>query len=146
MRKYLFILPIFVSILASAQEVNWVSFEKAQLQALLEPKPILVFIHTSWCKYCLLQENNSFTDSAVVNKLNDKYYCIKLNAESKDSIRFLGKTYLSQADGYHELANYLGSKNGKLVFPTTVFLSSKFELIFQYQGLLRKKELLEVLK
>lgn len=146
MRKILVILSFAFCSYLNGQSIQWLSFEEAEDSALVHPKPVMVFIHTDWCKYCLLQEQNVFADSAIIEQLNKKYYCVKLNAEHSLRIKLLGKTYLPKTGSYHELATFLGAKNGRLAFPTTVFLSNKFVVQLKYQGMLDKTSLSDLLK
>lgn len=109
-------------------EINWIQFDEFQEVYRKEAKPVIIFIHTDWCKYCKMQLNTTFKDSNIIESLSNSYYCIQLNAESKDSIKFLNKTYKGYSNnGYHELATFLGSKKGKITFPTTVILNQQLE-------------------
>jgi thiol:disulfide interchange protein len=36
------------------------SFQEAEKLSAENPKPIVVFVHTSWCKYCKMMENITF--------------------------------------------------------------------------------------
>ena len=127
----------FLIFTVNAQSIEWVNFNELEAKMKVQPKKVLVFIHTSWCKYCLIQENKTFTDSATIALLQKDYYCLKLNAEQTDSIVFLGKTYHGNAQQNHELAATLGTKNGQLLFPTTVFFTNQLQLENIWQGLLK---------
>jgi thioredoxin-related protein len=133
-----------------AQQVKWISFEELPAKMRAEARPILIFIHTDWCKYCALQENKTFTDSLIARVLNEKYYALKLNAEDKKSINFLGKEYRYKpngaSSGEHELAVLLGKDKGTLSFPTTVFLSDTWQIIGRKSGLMDAKNLLHLIR
>lgn len=105
-----------------------------------DPKPVMVFIHADWCKYCKMQKEETFKDEAICNSLNNEYYCIQLNSELEENIDFLNRTYhfipSGNGTGTHELAQFLGSNSGELVLPTTVFLNEKFELIQRIQNMI----------
>ena len=103
MKRLILIFYVFISFLSKAQEINWVNFEDLPTLSRKEAKPIMVFIHTDWCKYCLMQEQNTFTDSVVVSDLNKNYYCIKLDAESEKTISFLNRKY-SKKGNLHALS------------------------------------------
>ena len=75
MNKIFGILLFLFSFSLQAQDVNWVTFEELPKLTYKEAKPILIFIHTDWCKFCLMQEENTFSDSVVVKELNEHYYC-----------------------------------------------------------------------
>jgi thioredoxin-related protein len=123
-----------------AQNINWVSFDNLQKLNLHEPKPVMVFIHTDWCKYCLMQEEVTFKDSLIVNDLNENYYCVKLNSESDEPISFLNRTY-HKTGNYHSLSYLLGAQNNELSYPTTVVLSPQFQITNRLVGYISKEEL-----
>ena len=141
MKKIGFILLFLISLLTQAQEVNWVTFKELPLLINQEAKPIMVFIHTDWCKYCLMQEQNTFSDSAVVSNLNENYYCVKLNAETEETISFLNRDY-NFNENQNELSWVLGAENNQLSFPTTVVLSSQFQITNRWVGYLSKEVIL----
>ena len=77
------------------------------------PKPILVFLYTDWCKICFGMKKTTFKNRKVIQLLNEKFYFIKLNAEEKQDITFLGKIFTYKPTGIntgmHELAVELGN-------------------------------------
>lgn len=143
---YITILLTLLSSSTTIAQVNWISFEHLADSIRKQPKPVLIFIHTDWCKYCAMQENNTFTNIALVTKLNTDFYALKLNAEEKKEIVFLNRIYRYQPSGngtgYHQLAELLGTENGKLIFPTIVFLSNSLALISRIQGFVDSSALL----
>jgi thioredoxin-related protein len=130
-----------------AQQVKWTSFEKVQEGMRTDPKPLLVFIHTDWCKFCAMQENKTINDPPVVEKLNSNFYAIRLNAEEKSDITFLNRKYVYQSEGagsgYHQLAELLGKENGILTFPTILILSETFAVMDRTTGFVSSKDLLK---
>ena len=140
---------ITISFTASlAQEVRWLSFEEVQKKMSSDPKPVVVFIHTDWCKYCAMQESNTFTNSSVIQNLTSDFYAIRLNAEEKSEITFLNRKYSYPAagSGYHQLAELLGKDNGEVIFPTTLILSKTFLIIDRTTGFVSSSELLKKMK
>jgi thioredoxin-related protein len=120
------------------------SFQQVEEKQIIEPKNIIVFIYTDWCKYCKLMENTTFRNKEIIEKLNQESYFIRLNAEEKNDILFAGKTFhykpTGTNTGVHELAEELGTIRGKLSYPTLVILNSNNEIIFQYNGYLKTSE------
>ncbi len=133
---------------AQKKAIDWLSFEELAEHFQKEQKPILIFLHTDWCKFCKMQENTTFKDPSIISSLNKDYYCLRFNAENKETVSFFGREYLfSSEDGYHELAIYLGSEEGKLELPTTIILNRNLETSFRKSalvGLEEMKQLLEV--
>lgn len=89
------------------------SFEEAEKLSKENPKPIVIFIHTSWCNYCRMMKNSTFKNQEIITLLNDNYYFISFDAESKDDIHFDNHTFQfkpnGQNIGIHELATELAT-------------------------------------
>jgi uncharacterized protein YyaL (SSP411 family) len=47
------------------------SFQEAEKLSVENPKPIVVFVHTSWCKYCKMMENITLKNTEVISILNE---------------------------------------------------------------------------
>lgn len=140
MKKLVFILCFAMSLLGVAQDINWVTFEKLPKLIQQESKPVMVFIHTDWCKYCLMQDKITFQDSLIVSELNQNYYCVKLNAEADQQIYFLNRMYTKKGN-IHSLSWVLGAQNNELTFPTTVLLSPQYQITNRWVGYLSKEQL-----
>lgn len=152
MRLLMIFLPLLFSLPNSllSQELNWTSFEELVELQRKEARPLMVFIHADWCKFCLMQENNTFSDKEIAEYLNEHYYVLKLNGESKEAIRFLGREYSYTSSGVgtgqHQLAELLGKINGTLSYPTTVILSPEFQLKGRENGFLNKDAFISLLR
>ncbi|WP_126974192.1 thioredoxin family protein [Gynurincola endophyticus] len=122
---------------AKKEEVKWIGFEEALNLQTTSKKPIMVFVYTNWCSWCKLMEKDIFQNPKAVSYLNDQFYSVKINAESKDTFVVKGQTYtyLPQYKA-NELALYL--LEGRLSFPTTVFLTAtqKMQRIPSYLDLM----------
>ena len=137
MKKITFILLIFLpSFLLSGQTVTvkWYTVEEAVKLAKESPRPIFIDTYTDWCGWCKKLDKDVFDDQVIAQILNEKYYPVKFDAESKDPVTFQGKTFIN--DGklgkFHQLAYALLS--GKMSFPTVVFLTSDIEVITPLPG------------
>ncbi len=115
---------------ANVSALKWYSInEVEQLQA-KQPKKIIVDLYTSWCRWCQVMDQKTFTDAALVEYLNDNYYMVKFNAETKSEVLFKGKTYGYQSKGrkgYNTLAAELSQ--GKLSYPSFVVLDEKLNTL-----------------
>ena len=133
-----------------AQNLKTYSFEEVDSLQLQEPKPLFIDIYTDWCRYCVLMDERTYADTEVIEILNDQFYFIKLNAESKDSIFFNGHTFRYIPNGIktgtHELARALGSINNVLSYPTFTIMNKDREIIGQHNSYLTAKQLLTILK
>lgn len=123
-----------------AQTVQWTSFEDLNDSLRKERRPLLIFIHTDWCKYCKMMELKTFTAPELAKKLNQQFYCLSLNAEQAKTIPFLNKKYTFKPTGVntgvHELAELLGTEKGRLTYPTTVFFDQNLQLLSRVVGAL----------
>src|SRR5690606_13792204 len=150
MKTYLLSLFLFSSIVSiHSQESQWLSWTEAVELANSEetPKKIFVDVYTDWCGWCKKMDKDTFKDPKVFNYMKDKFYMVKLDAEQKEDILYKGKTfkYIAQGrSGYHELAAAL--LQGRLSFPTTIFLNAKQEILSPIPGYQGPEDFLKIAK
>ncbi len=105
-------------------KVKWISLTEAMEKVKKEPRPIILDFYTDWCGWCKQMMKTTYADDNIANYINTYFYAAKFNAETKDTIEYLGKKYKSTSDqpkAAHELAvKFLGEK---LMYPTTLFLN-----------------------
>jgi thioredoxin-related protein len=151
MKKWLYIVLIFFWTIPSGfAQLKTYTFEEAEKLSKENPKPFVVFIHTSWCNYCKMMENSTFKNQEIINLLNADFYFISLDAESKKDIYFNNHTFQfipkGQNTGIHELATALATIDSQVVYPTVTILQTDFSIVFQKHSFLSSKELLTILK
>ena len=132
---------------AGNSEIAWLSFEEAIQKNSEKPKKIFIDVYTNWCGWCKVMDKQTFTDPLIIKYINDKYYAVKLNAERKDTVVFGNKEYTFVPlgkRGYHELAKEL--LNGKMSYPSIVFLDEQTSRIQSIPGFRRAPELDVILK
>lgn len=148
--KTIFIVLCFFSSMMAFSQAKSHPLERTEELQKIEQKNVVVFLHTDWCNYCNAMQNMTFKDKSVQQLLNEKFHFADLNGEEKGEIKFAGTIFkyhpTGVKTGYHELAESLGSINGQVSYPTLVILNPKNEIIFQYNGFLTAKEIVEVLK
>lgn len=112
-----------VSFISPAKEkINWISISALQTSYAANPKPILIDVYTSWCGWCKQMDNKTYSNKKLADYINEHYYAVKFDAESKESVEFNGVKYAYQPQSnMNELALYL--LNNQPGYPTTVFLS-----------------------
>lgn len=151
MKKAVYILLIFFWTIPSGfAQLKTYSFEEAEKLSKENPKPYVIFIHTSWCNYCKIMENSTFKNTEIIHLLNSEFYFISLDAESKNDIHFNNRRFQfipnGQNTGIHELATALATINSQVVYPTVTILESDFSIVFQKHSFLNSKELLVILE
>jgi thioredoxin-related protein len=133
-----------------AQAADALTFPQLDSLQKVEQKPVLVFIHTSWCKYCEAMEHGTFQNQEIKELLEKKFYFVELNAEEKQDISVQGHTFryrpTGTGAGLHELAQELGMIDGKISYPTLCFLNPDYEIIYQNPGFLTAKQLIKMLR
>jgi len=138
--KFLFVVFIVISLNTNsfAQEmqlVKWYTIEEVQELVKNEPRKIYIDMYTDWCGWCKVMDKKTFTDESVANHLNTNFYAVKFDAEGRENVTFRDQTFKFVAQGsrgYHELAAAL--MQGKLSYPTSVFLDENLNLISPLPG------------
>lgn len=147
--KIWLIILLFSSPILGIAQMNWVAVEDLSDSLKANPKPVYAFIHTDWCGYCKKMEKKTFMEEKVLKRLQSDYYCITINAESPETITFFGKEYVSevQSNGKYlnQLAVLLATTDGKMSYPTNVFLTPNLVVERQYPTYLSKSDFLYVL-
>lgn len=152
MNKYIVILALafFFFPRLSFSQMQTVQFEQLDSLQKTEKRPVVVFLHTSWCKYCGTMKNSTFKNNEVVKLLTENFYFISFDIEEKKDIFFHGYTFSYKPTGtntgVHELAEQLGTINGAIAYPGICILNSAYEIIYQREGYVPAKELTEILK
>jgi thioredoxin-related protein len=94
MTKSLFAL-LTVFILFSFTEpngtVNWISLEEAQERTKEKPKTIFIDFSAAGCGWCKVMDKNTFADSEVAAYMNENYYSVRLDYDSKEQLDFFGE-------------------------------------------------------
>jgi thioredoxin-related protein len=132
---------------AQQASIQWYTMEEVQQLSKKEPRKVFIDMYTDWCGWCKVMDKNTFTNAEVIQELNNTFYAVKFDAEGKDEVVFRDKAYnfVPQGGrGYHELAAYL--MQGKLSYPTTVFLDENLELISPVPGYLPPEKMIPILE
>ena len=152
MKRFLIpIVVILISLQTEAQQkknsdVKWISFEEAVMLNKKNPKPLLIDVYTDWCGWCKKMDKTTYKNNVIVNYINNNFYAVKLDGEGKKDIKYKDHTFKFRQQGrtkYNEFAAAL--LNGKLSYPTTVFMNEKLELLDRVPGYLDTKLMEKVL-
>lgn len=113
---------------SKAETIRWISISEAEKLMKTKPKLILVDIYAQWCGWCKRLDKDTFQHPDIAEYINDNFYAVKLDAEMRESVSFLGREYrylTAGGRGTHELAITLS--NGQLEMPTLIILGKGFE-------------------
>ena len=149
-KSVVILLVSLVSAEFSFSQVKQVKFEELDSLQAVQPRLVVVFLHTAWCKFCNTMKNTTFKNKEVEDLLNKKFYFLALDVEQKNAIAFRGHSFKYKPNGtttgVHELAEQLGSIEGELAYPTLSFLNPGYEIIYQRAGFVSAKDFIGILK
>ncbi len=153
------------------EAIHWVSFEKAVELAQKKPRHIIIDVYTSWCGPCKMMTKNTFENPQIAKYINKNYYAVKFDAESFDTVKFSINTpdtirdkqgkflkvgtkkqkvvYINPAPkgtprSPHQFANSI--LDGKLSYPSIIFLNNKIQRIDVIKGYHAPKEFEPIMK
>lgn len=138
----------------TAQENNnirWLTFEQLDDSLSIKPKKIFINFYAHWCDYCKKMDRVAFRDAAIIAKLNNQFYAVKMDAEYKDNIYFGNRVYINQEVGKkrnptHQIALILASReNEPFSLPAIVILNERFEVERRFFEYLSPKKLIRIL-
>lgn len=136
MKKILLLLFLGCALLQtgfSQGSLTWMSIEEAEAACKKKPRKIFVDVFTSWCGWCKKMDQSTFRDSLVLKYAGEKFYAVKLDAESRDNIIFREKVFhYNENMRANELAVML--LNGQMSYPSLVFLDEKLKPIQTHGG------------
>lgn len=148
MKKTLFILFFtLVSYSMKGQEIKWITFEKAVELTKKTPKPMLIDVYTDWCGFCKKMDKLTYSNQVIINYINENFYAVKLDGEQKEDIVYNNYTFKFKPQGrkgYNEFTAAL--LDGRLSYPTTVFLNEDIQLLDRIPGYLDSQTMEKVIK
>ncbi len=130
----------------AADTIKWMSWEEVQQAQKKEPRKVFVDVYTEWCGWCKRMDATTFTNKEIVSYINNNYYAVKFDAETRASIKLNGKEYKyisSGYRGYNELAAEL--LQGQLSYPTGVYLDENLDIITITPGYQEPKQFEQII-
>lgn len=129
------------------EEIKWMSFNEAVKLNAKHPKKIFIDVFTSWCGWCKKMDASTYTDPDIIKYMNKYYYAVRLDAETKDTFNFNNHTFVNPNPGQRGSVNELAYSllNGKMMYPTTVYLDDKFNRLSIAPGYLNVSDLKTIL-
>ncbi len=107
----------------TATSINWLTWDEAMRKQAKEPRKIMVELYTNWCSWCVKMDKTTFKDPAIIQYINENFYAVKFDAETRTEVSFKGQKFGYIEDGsrgYNLFSLYL--TRGRLTFPSIIFL------------------------
>lgn len=147
MRRVTILVVVIISFLAScgggepqketSRADQWVTFDVGMALGAKEKKPVIIDFYTSWCRWCKVMDEKTFSDPEVAAYLAEHFVTIRLNAESRNErYTFKGREYSPV-----ELTRSFNVRG----FPSLAYLDKGGELITVVPGFVPKETFLPFL-
>ena len=116
--------------------VNWITFNEAYIKCKKNPRPIMVDIYTTWCGPCKMMSNQTFKNPAIAKYINENFYAVKFDAESKDSVKFDKYVFVSSDPTNPKAPHQFAASilDNQLAYPSIVFLSNQIQRLDIIKG------------
>lgn len=133
--------PPYTEILVqSLTSVIWLDIETAIKLSRENKRKILVDIYTNWNGWSQIMQQNSYSLKSIIRYVNENFYAVRLDAESRETYKIDGRTYgFVDQIRCNQLAYSL--LNGKLAYPSTVFLDENTRVLTVIPGYIRPEKL-----
>ena len=122
--------------------VEWLTLTEALEKQKEQPKKIFIDIYTDWCGWCKVMSKNTFSHQQIASYINQYFYPVRFDAETTDTIEYLGKQYVNKGTGRkptHELAYVF--TNNRPSYPTITYLDEKGAFIQALPGYMDVKKI-----
>jgi thioredoxin-related protein len=107
-------------------------------RAMKDHRPVVIDFYTSWCKWCKVMDERTFSKPDIAAYLGEHFVSIRINAESKtDRLTYDGKAYTPV-----ELTRHFGVRG----FPSLAYLDREGKLITVVPGFVPPETFLPLLK
>ena len=139
---------------ATKSGIQWLTIEQAEARAKKEPRPILVDVYTQWCGPCKMLDRNTFSDPKLAAYVNRKFYAVKFDAESPTPVMYKGKKLenpdykqelAGRRNGTHHLTYAIANVNGRIAYPTMVYLDNEMNVLAPVQGYMTPQQMEPIL-
>jgi thioredoxin-related protein len=105
----------------AGETMTWFTVDQAAGKLQQERRPVLIDLYTSWCGWCKEMDKKTYANKKVAAYLEDKFYPVKVDAETHDVITWQGRTYTFNPQ-YRSNTFALYLTHGRLEFPTTIII------------------------
>ena len=146
-------LPIIGFGQSTSNNINWLDLNEAERLSEKSNKNMLLFFYRENCDFCEKMKSQTFTDSTVINLINENFFPVMLNGKSKTPITYNKKEFRNDKPNpedkpyFHNLFKELvDMKEGNYYWPTIVIVNGEHKKIIQGSGFWPKEQALRNLK
>ncbi len=122
--------------------IHWMTIQEALQKQKTQPKKIFVDVYTDWCGWCKHMNKTTFSNPQIAAYINQYYYPVRFNGETKDTIIYLGDTLVNKGTSRksaHQLTGIL--TNNRPSYPTITYLDEKGRVISPVPGYMDVKKM-----
>lgn len=130
-------------------KIEWQSFESAIKSNESYPKKkIFIDLYTDWCGWCKKMDAETFVDPGVVEYMSQHFRAVKMDAERKDTVEYMGHAFVNENPGGRRQAHQLAVAllNGRMSYPSYVILDEQNHKLTQIPGYMKAPELMLILE
>ena len=135
---FAFVFILFCSF-ANSEDIQWYSWDEGYELAESQNKPILVFVHATWCHVCKRLDDKTFNNEDIAPLITRDYIPVKLDVEDESQFSFKDEKF--QID---ELLSKI-SKKPVMGIPTILFYKPGGRKTKPIPGLKDPEEMQELL-
>ncbi len=133
--------------IAAKEAIEWVKITDLEDRLAEEPRMVIIDLYTDWCGWCKKMDRTTYKHKEIAKYVNQKYYAVKFNAETKSTIKIAGQEFNfipRGRRGAHELAITL--LEGRMSYPSTVILDNDMSKLTIIPGYLDAPKMDKILR
>lgn len=129
------------------EKVVWYSIEEAIELSARNPKKIMIDVYTDWCGFCKRMEAETFSDARVARYINQNFYPVKFNSETRDTVYFQGQMFVNDGEGRRSPHQFsIALLSGQMSYPSVVYINEALELLTVVPGFMTPERIEPILK
>lgn len=116
--------------------INWMTPQQVDAAMKVEKRKIFIDLYTDWCGWCKHMDKTTFQDPAIVEYMNRNFYCIKFNAESRDTVEFNNFKFYDLTPTGQKGTNMLAYTllDGRMSYPSFPILDENYNRLYVIGG------------
>jgi len=122
---------------ANEKLLVWQDLSKVESKMKDEPRPIFIEFTAAWCGWCKKMDKTTFQDDAVIQRLNNDFYSVKIDFDNPNKFEFRGNRYTGK-----EFAKFYGVQG----LPTMIVLVAGADQVEKIIGYKTAKQFIKSIK